>query len=222
MKGFSDLPSSRYVTSVRQERYDRGWILVTWVGRGKRVLELGCSTGFISQALVTNQCEVTGVEIDEVAARKARKFCKEVIVTDLSADDWTGCLNGQTFDVILMGDVLEHLVNPDKVLRTLRPLLRPSGFLLISLPNIVHWFTRMKILLGHFDYQEQGTLDCTHLRFFTPRSAQKLIEEAGFKVTGYRSVIGGRFTSRLRPAWQCLANWLPNLFAYQLFFEART
>ena len=221
MTEFAGRPASRYLSVIRENPYDRSWRLIRWVGSEKRVLELGCATGYISKRLAESGCEVVGIEIDREVAELARRFCHFVHVSDLNSTDWIKCLDGQTFDVILMGDVLEHLVNPDMILRAVRTLLRPSGYLVVSLPNVVHWVTRIKFVLGRFEYESAGTLDSTHLRFFTPKTARKLIEDAGYRITAFHPAIGGRLSGQVRPVWQWLAARFPSLFAYQLLFEAR-
>jgi 2-polyprenyl-3-methyl-5-hydroxy-6-metoxy-1,4-benzoquinol methylase len=171
--------------------------------------------------MVERNCVVTGVEVDAEAAKRARDYCKEVHVLDLNSYDWIKSLNGKDFDVVLLGDVLEHLIDPASVLMQIRTLLDNEGYVVISLPNLVHWITRLRILLGQFNYQPTGTLDHTHLRFFTVKTARKLIEGSGFRIMRFRPAIGGRMSGHLRPIWQCLALLLPGLFAFQLLFEAR-
>jgi 2-polyprenyl-3-methyl-5-hydroxy-6-metoxy-1,4-benzoquinol methylase len=215
--------SSRYEGNgvVEGDEYDRTRILLEWVGRKKRVLEIGCSTGYISRLLRQRECDVTGVEIDAAAVEQARAYCREVYILDLDSPNWIAALPEGKFEVILLGDVLEHLAKPDMTLLQLSRVLGPQGRLVISLPNVVHWVTRLKILFGRFDYQSWGTLDHTHLRFFTPRSARALIEAAGYQVTRFHPAIGGRLAGHARPAWQWLARCAPGLFSYQMLFEAR-
>src|SRR5690349_24338175 len=69
------------------------------VGRNKRVMEFGCSTGYMSQALQQQGCMVTGVEIDPSAAESASAFCERVIVADLDSDTWATELGDEKFDV---------------------------------------------------------------------------------------------------------------------------
>ncbi len=202
--------------------YSRTRILLDWVGTQKRVLELGCSTGFMSQYMTEKRgCQVTGIEVDEEAAEHAAQFCQRVLSRDLNSPDWNTDLENQSFDVVLMGDVLEHLVHPEKVLAQIRKMLAPGGAIVVCLPNIAHWITRLKLLSGNFIYEEGGTLDHTHLRFYTLETAQRLIERAGFQVTKFHPAFGGRLAGHARPMWQILARWFPGLFAFQLLFEAK-
>jgi 2-polyprenyl-3-methyl-5-hydroxy-6-metoxy-1,4-benzoquinol methylase len=225
--GFST-ESSRYHYVVpdfeaHPDIYNRTWILLNWVGTGKRVLELGCSTGYMSQYMAEKrECAVTGVEVDELAAHQARKFCQKVLVRDLNRSDWMTDLIGDSFDVILMADVLEHLADPEKLLSQIRDFLKDAdASVVICLPNVVHWLTRLKLLLGQFDYQEGGTLDHTHLRFYTAKTGRRLIESAGYRITKFHPAFGGRLSGHARPIWQRLANWFPGFFAFQLLFEAK-
>jgi 2-polyprenyl-3-methyl-5-hydroxy-6-metoxy-1,4-benzoquinol methylase len=219
--------SSRYEYTIpdyeqKPDPYNRTWILLEWTGRGKRVLELGCSTGAMSQYLVQRRgCSVIGVELDSQAAAQAKRFCEDVLIEDLNDFNWTARLSKGEFDVILMGDVLEHLANPNAVLTQMRPLLGDDGRVVISLPNVVHWHTRLKILFGRFHYESFGILDHTHLRFYTPKTARRMIETSGYKITRFHPVFGGRLSRHSRPVSQWLAHLSPGLFAYQMLFEAR-
>jgi 2-polyprenyl-3-methyl-5-hydroxy-6-metoxy-1,4-benzoquinol methylase len=215
--------SARYESGNAKpgDKYDRDRLLLDWVGVGKRVLEVGCSTGYMSRDLVERGCCVTGIEVDPIAAKRARAYCQAVYVLDLDAPDWVARLPERGFDVVLLGDVLEHLAMPNETLLQLRGVLNSDGALVISLPNVVHWITRLKILFGQFNYEPGGTLDHTHLRFFTTKTARALIEAAGYRITRFHPAIGGRMAGHARPAWQWLAHFAPGLFAYQMLFEAK-
>jgi methionine biosynthesis protein MetW len=202
--------------------YSRTGILLDWVGTGKRVLELGCSTGNMSQYLTEKRtCSVTGIEVDRAAAEQAVKFCREVLVRDLNRPDWISGFRKGEFDVVLMGDVLEHLVAPRELLVQTRELLDADATVVICLPNVVHWITRLKILFGRFNYECAGTLDHTHLRFYTVQTARELIESAGYRITRFHPAFGGSLSGYVRPVWQWLANWFPGIFAFQLLYQAQ-
>src|SRR6267154_4167022 len=105
--------SARYESEgvARGDVYDRNRILLDWVGNGKRVLEVGCSTGFMSRLMVERNCIVTGIEVDAEAAQRARRYCEKVHVLDLNGFDWIKDIHENAFDVVLLGDVFEHLVD---------------------------------------------------------------------------------------------------------------
>jgi methionine biosynthesis protein MetW len=216
--------SARYEASsvMPENKYDRTRILLEWIGEGKRVLEVGCSTGYISRLLVDRKCEVTGVEIDPVAAERARSYCREVLVLDLNSPSWVGSFGSRKFEVVLLADVLEHLSDPWRVLREIAGLLDVAGSVVISLPNLVHFVTRARIALGQFNYTSTGTLDHTHLRFFTVKTARELIQSAGYRITRFHPAVGGgRLSDRVRFALKLSARFAPGLFAYQMLFEAK-
>jgi hypothetical protein len=87
--------------------------------------------------------------------------------------------------------VLEHLVNPEQVLRQVRELLSPGGRVLVCVPNIAHLRIRLKLLFGRFEYESTGIMDMTHLRFYTYSTARRLIESAGFRIQSYHPMVGG-------------------------------
>ncbi len=216
---WKQLSSTRYEKHEPEDRFHRNTLLLRHVGAGKNVLELGCSTGYITSRLLQQNCTVTAVESDLEAARIAAGSGTPVLTRDLNCATWSEGLKPE-FDVALMGDVLEHLIYPLKTLQQVRPLLRSGGYAVICLPNFAHWLTRLQIALGQFNYQPTGTLDSTHLRFFTARSARQMLEAAGYRVRRFDPVIGGRMSGHLRPAWQLLARVRPGLFAYQLLISA--
>jgi 2-polyprenyl-3-methyl-5-hydroxy-6-metoxy-1,4-benzoquinol methylase len=167
------------------------------VGHNRRVFELGCATGQFTRVLAARGCSVVGIEVDAAAARLAEPHAEEVLVADLDVDDWVAKLSGRTFDVVLLGDVLEHLRDPLALLRATRPLLAPGGYVVVSLPNVAHVDLRLSLLAGRFDYRDSGLLDRTHLRFFTRASAERLLLEAGFVALELRRVSIPAFAGEL-------------------------
>ena len=92
-------------------------------------------------------------------------------------------MNDQKFDVILLGDVLEHLKNPVDILKQIKSFLNESGYIVCSIPNVAHGSIRLKLLNGIFNYTETGLLDKTHIRFYTFKTIISLLEETGFLIT---------------------------------------
>ena len=156
--------------------------IVELVGSGKRVLELGCATGYMSKVLRDLGCQVVAVEIDAAAAAEAGAFCERVIVGDLDVLDLPAALADDSFDVVVAADVLEHLKEPQPLLRDLKRVLRPDGYVVASVPNVAHASVRLALLGGSFRYDETGLLDRTHLRFFTYDTVQELFEGTGYAI----------------------------------------
>lgn len=155
---------------------------VSLVGPRHRVLELGCGAGHVTRRLVEAGCSVTGVEIDPAAARLAAEFTDEIHVADLDLTELVEILGGATFDRIVLGDVLEHLKDPRRMLDSLRRHLNDDGLLVASIPNVTHADVRLMLLGGRWRYQDAGLLDRTHLRFFDLKAVVDLFAEAGWRI----------------------------------------
>lgn len=169
----------RYATNVVIGPPNAHTFLLEMVGRDCDVLELGTGAGGMTQALSEIGCKVVGVEIDAAAAEQAGAFADQVVVGDLTTLDLASELGEGRFDVLVFGDVLEHLPDPLAALRSTRSLLRPGGHVVVSVPNIAHGDVRLALLAGRFDYADLGLLDATHLRFFTWASLRTLLRDAG-------------------------------------------
>jgi len=158
--------------------------LIRLVGEGKRVLELGCATGYMSKVLVEQfGCTVIGVEVDAEAAEAARKACARVIVGDVEVLNWSRELGPDRFDVIVCADVLEHLREPGRTLAALKPFLAPDGYVVASIPNVAHAAVLAELLAGRFRYRPLGLLDEGHVRLFTRDTISECFERAGLAVT---------------------------------------
>lgn len=157
--------------------------VVRLVGAGKRVLELGPATGYMSKVFRDRDCSVVGVEVDPGMAESAAQYCERVIVGDIESLDFESEFGADRFDVIVAADVLEHLKDPLTVLRNLASYLTPElGFFVVSLPNVAHGSVRLALLEGDFSYQRHGLLDKTHLRFFTRATIEKLFDDADLAI----------------------------------------
>ena len=192
------------------------------------MLDVGCASGYLAAGLAGRGCTVVGFERDPASAALARAHCAEIIVGDLESDADRGALPGG-FDVVVIGDVLEHLADPWDALRFVRGLLAPDGRVVVSLPNVAAWPIRLGLLRGSFEYADFGILDRTHLRFFTRSSAHALVRDAGFVVVAEGRIHLERRPGPLRRALplatnlvdRALVRLLPGLFAQQFVLTLR-
>lgn len=201
--------------------------MVEMIGSNKTVLDVGCATGYLAKALRSFGNTVTGVEYDPEAAERARAFADRVVVADLDHVDLRQALPGETFDVVVFGDVLEHLRDPLPPLQQARSLLAPGGYIVISIPNIAHGDVRMSLLLGRFPYRNLGLLDSTHLRFFTRANLRGLLADAGFAAIEVRTTTAPLFgtelgvdRSEVDPAVVELISADPDALVYQFVLTA--
>jgi 2-polyprenyl-3-methyl-5-hydroxy-6-metoxy-1,4-benzoquinol methylase len=187
---------------------------------GDRIFEGGVSSGYVSRRFVECGRRVDGAELDPLAARQAEAVCERVWVGDIAELDVDEL---PTYDVLLFGDTLEHLADPVGLLRRLRPKLTPGGTLVVSIPNVANWSMRLRLLLGRFDYTERGILDRTHLRFYTKRTARRMIEDAGFELARLQAAVPVPLltTGALSRLAYLVGNLWPSLFAYTFVITAR-
>ncbi|MGH2876081.1 MAG: class I SAM-dependent methyltransferase [Solirubrobacteraceae bacterium] len=181
-----------------------------------RVLDVGCAAGLTGTLLrPRNPARLVGIEINPQAAEAARSIYDEVLVG--SAEEVLASLD-ERFDTILCYDVLEHLVDPWRVLARLAELSEPGARLHVSVPNVRHLSLMVDVMLrGTFNYQADGHRDSTHLRWFTPRDLESAVSSAGFEVRSrshpalsaprraLAKLTGGRSTEFLVVQWQVLA-----------------
>lgn len=165
----------------------------------RSVLEIGCGEGFTGAVLKKEgrATWVAGVELDDAAARKAARVLDKIIVGNIEQIDLP-FKSGQ-FDAILLGDVLEHLVDPWYQVGRLTKYLSLDGIIVASLPNVRNWRVILPLLiLGKWEYEDYGIMDKTHLRFFTRKEIVSLFEGNGLVI---RKIIPigkkSRFLSRL-------------------------
>jgi SAM-dependent methyltransferase len=166
------------------------------------VLELGCGAGATGAlALREGRCgSWIGVERFASAAREAEISLTRVHVGDIEVMELP--YPGETFDALICGDVLEHLIDPGATLKRLVPLLKPGALFVGSVPNIAHWRIVLGLLRGAFNYVDEGAMDRTHLRWFTPASMRRLIEGAGLEVDRLQALgtgSGKRLLTRVMP-----------------------
>jgi 2-polyprenyl-3-methyl-5-hydroxy-6-metoxy-1,4-benzoquinol methylase len=177
---------SRYERAVDPDTpNDARAIMVQMTGWNRRVLELGAASGYVTQALVERTCRVTAVEYDPEAALGLQGIAQEVLIADLNDPAALDTLSAE-YDVVLAGDVLEHLLDPQALLCRVVGLLAPGGRVIVSVPNVAHIDVKLALLAGRWDYTETGLLDATHVRFYTLKSVLDTVARAGLVIIDLR------------------------------------
>jgi 2-polyprenyl-3-methyl-5-hydroxy-6-metoxy-1,4-benzoquinol methylase len=197
-------------------------------GKGKRVLDVGCASGYLAEILAQRGFEVVGLERP---GGYGSNFPESVELVEVDLDSGVPPLRGR-FSYVICGDILEHLRNPERMLNQLAKVLEPDGMLIASLPNSGNLYFRLMILGGEFPQKDRGLFDRTHVHFYMWKGWRELFESAGFelrqtKVTGvpvglaFPEWDGSAIMRALEWLVYSLARLRPPLFAYQFVVTAR-
>lgn len=177
----SPLPDDFY---KKQDNYYQGTrpeLLPFFPASGKTVLDVGCGEGhFARQLKELHDAEVWGVDISSESIDVAKTLLDKAFVADVTAS--LEEFPDNYFDVIYFNDVLEHMIDPYTLLADISQKLSSSGKVVASMPNMRHFRVLWKLLVKQdFEYQNEGVMDETHLRFFTHKSMGRMFKEAGFQ-----------------------------------------
>jgi len=194
-------------------------------GGGRRVLDIGCAGGYLSEILARRGFSVTGIDLPGTPHSPRIHF----IAADLHGG--LPSLDGG-FDYIICADVLEHLREPLRLLQECRSLMAPGATLMGSLPNSAHAWFRWNVLRGRFPQHDRGLFDSAHLHFYTWEGWVELFRRAGLRIEASRS--SGVPVALALPRWEDTAAvramerlsfesarvW-KEMFAYQFIVRAR-
>jgi SAM-dependent methyltransferase len=189
-----------------------------------KILDIGCSGGLLAERVRAAGHHVTGVDYLELP--EVRDRTDQFFRADLSQGIPPEV--GSGYDVVIAGDIIEHLPRPAETLRAILRTLRPGGEVLLSVPNFGHWYPRARVALGLFGYDRRGILDDTHLRFFTRSTLRRLVRSCGFDILEQRSTglpLGvvsegeGALLRLLRKIDSRLVRLRPTVFGYQFILR---
>jgi predicted TPR repeat methyltransferase len=177
------------------------------------VYDLGCGEGIIGKFLKDSYgCGVYGFDVSTLAVAKAKNLLNDARECDLNNFVIPSDLPSP--QLVVISEVLEHLFAPEKLLSSLHDGIDSGATLIVSVPNILFWKNRLKLLLGDFNYTDGGLMDRGHIHFFSWQSFLKLLKECGFKIIESRHHQPTRF---MRP----LANLFPGLSSFQFIVKIK-
>ncbi|MGZ4056624.1 MAG: class I SAM-dependent methyltransferase [Bacteroidia bacterium] len=186
-KFYEDEKPMDYFDLARRDVVER---LKIYYPQGKsfdNVLDIGCGTGATGTAIRQNFKiqHYSGIELMSAAAKMAKDRLDYVV-----SDNVETMINEKRFhefdkkkyDLILILDVIEHLYDPWGLLNFLRDWLTPDGVIVLSIPNAGNLYVVNKLVRDKFLYDEGGLLDKTHIRFFTLKTIQHMVETTKYKI----------------------------------------
>ena len=148
----------------------------------KKILDFGCLDGTFLSFLNRNNNKLYGVDASSFAVKESRK--KDIEVKQYFFDDKTPIpYADKTFDLVILGEVIEHIYDTDFLLQELHRVLKKGGLLLVSTPNIASFGRRASLLLGLNPIIETSPNEkdsSGHIRYFTFDSLKALLEKNSF------------------------------------------
>lgn len=212
--------SKSYFSNIRHDLL----ALLSESDKNLKVMEIGAAYGetlyYIKSKGIAS--EVVGVDIFEDKKNKENyKNIDRFIFGNIENIDFPEYYN--YFDLILLPDVLEHLIEPKNVLSKAHKYLKDDGFIIVSMPNIRHYSALNKIFIkGDFSYEESGIFDTTHLRFYCRKNIKELLESSGFKtIIEQGSIKNYRGNSITKIINKITFGIFEEFFSYQYFFKSK-
>ena len=161
------LNGNRRNQSVSEEK--RSQLFKEWMGKNKKVLDMGCRDGILTRHFIEHN-EVTGLDIDKQALEACRKNLQ--IETKWADFSLQIPIPTSSFDVVVAGEVIEHLPYPEITIAEISRILKPEGLFIGSVPNSYHLKNRLRVLKGRLiDY------DQTHLRAYNVMLLRQYLEK---------------------------------------------
>jgi 2-polyprenyl-3-methyl-5-hydroxy-6-metoxy-1,4-benzoquinol methylase len=227
--GVENTLDSNYTDKI--DRFSSHSLIVKAVGefnlRNKQILDIGCHTGVLLNRLRQSADDSSSYFGADLYDNLEKEFDYiDFLKCDLNEKALDKVFNNNTFDVVILADILEHLVNPWEALLNIKKILKPGANIAVSLPNSGHWFFRLKVLFGQINYESNGLFDRTHLRFFTKKTAKELILNQGYEIKKlnysslpWENLLSLSFlTTSLSFIERVFILLRPHFFAYQFIF----
>jgi 2-polyprenyl-3-methyl-5-hydroxy-6-metoxy-1,4-benzoquinol methylase len=211
--GYADKPED-YFSGARTDIVDS---LSSDNSRG--ILELGCGEGVLgAYARASGKCGLyVGIEFSPAAAAVARGRVDELYCVDV--EEFDPPFKEGFFDVLIANEVLEHLVDPWRIVKQYRRYLKDGAMVFASCPNVAHRATIGMLLRGDWSLEDSGRMDRTHLRWFTPKTFREMFELAGYEVTKVKALVEPG--SRAKVFNALTGGKLAHLTVSQIALEAR-
>jgi SAM-dependent methyltransferase len=213
--GFEKYYNGREYTRVGGFR--RKAVLAAIDRQNPSILDIGCSDGELGALIKEAKGgSVFGIDISRSSIARAKERLDQAFVLDIESDPetWPAELKSKTFDYVIISEVLEHLLEPEKLLRAARVFMDKDSELIVTIPNLLFWKNRLKIMLGRFEYEEKGLMDHGHIHIFTWKTIQAALAGTGFELIDRCFHLPTRGTRKI-------GNLLPGLFAFQFLIKAR-
>jgi 2-polyprenyl-3-methyl-5-hydroxy-6-metoxy-1,4-benzoquinol methylase len=208
-----------FYSTVQKDKREKGGYypekikyILSSIGTGKRVLDVGCNDGYIGGLILQNHNDVYGVDIVKDNLKEATKKGIKAIFFDITKRNFP--YESNLFDVVLLGDVIEHVFDTDMILKNCYNILKPSGFLLLTTPNVASLGRRLMLLFGISPFLEYSPNHSTnnlpsvgHIRYYTKNILYRQLKMNNYKTI---EIIGDKINFGITSNFM-IARYIPQL-----------
>lgn len=146
----------------------------------RRVLDLGCGNGSLTHLIAKQGYEVVGVEDSEQGVAIARQSFPNCHFIQASVYDLPYAELGNSFDIVLSAEVIEHLLYPRELVRAAKQCLKPNGRLILTTPYHGYFKNLVLALSGKMDTHFNPLWDGGHVKFFSVSTLTQLLETENY------------------------------------------
>jgi 2-polyprenyl-3-methyl-5-hydroxy-6-metoxy-1,4-benzoquinol methylase len=180
----------------------------------KKVLDIGCASGYLLNELKNKNNYLVGIDISEKNIEKVSSEINEALVFDIENENWPENFTNSKFDVIIMAEVIEHLFDQENFLEKIKQILKSDGFLILTTPNFLTWNNRLRMLFGNYGDKEK-LYDSSHINLLSYLGLKKKLNQSGFKVIKENNIWYPNYLEKIKKI-------LPaNLFVFQSIFKIK-
>lgn len=151
----------------------------------RRIVDIGCGNGALCRELASRGYEVVGCEPSTRGVHFARSSAPELVFHEIGVDGDPTSVGGESFDVAIATEVIEHLVRPRDLLRFAKQLLRAGGYLIISTPYHGYLKNLAFALTNKWDAHLSPFWDGGHIKFWSRKTLSQLLNDAGFRIVRF-------------------------------------
>lgn len=211
-KGFNtERYNEKFDTKTDWESELRIKLSLELIGKNKKVLDIGCYDGYVSEKIKKLGNKVFGIEISKEAVNlcngRGIKCSEQDIEEKFPFSD-------NTFDVVFAGEIIEHVFDTDGLLQEIKRVLKPNGFIVLSTPNLAALTRRLRLLFGINPLIEIGLISpdrkeksAGHIRYFTIKSLEKLLNRNGFFIDVWKTDFIAFHSLRLVKLGKLFPSW---------------
>ncbi len=180
----------------------------------KRILDVGCASGYLSKDLKQKDNYVVAVDISENNISKIVNYVDQALVLDIENNNWPEDFIENKFDIIIAAEIIEHIFDQQKFLEKIKVILKTNGFCIMTTPNFLLWNNRLRMLFGQYG-EKEILYDQSHIHLLSYDGFKKLLAESGFKIMTQNNIL---YPNKLEK----IKNFLPaNLFVFQSIFKLK-